>query len=138
MNTPMTTPSARYGLRRRLDLPFDVALGKVTAALQGEGFGVLTDIDVQTTLKQKIGVDFRRYRILGACNPHLAHRALSAELELGLLLPCNVIVYEDDGAVVVSAVDPDAMLGVAANPALEPIAAEARERLERALAAVAS
>ncbi|HVS02640.1 MAG TPA: DUF302 domain-containing protein [Thermoanaerobaculia bacterium] len=122
-----------YGLRQRLDLPYEVAVEHVTEALRREGFGVLTRIDVRETLKEKLDADFRRYVILGACNPPLAHRALEAELEIGLQLPCNVIVYEDRGGSVVSIADPAAMLEVAGNPRLEPIAAEARERLCRVL-----
>lgn len=122
-----------YGIEKRLDVPYEQAVERVTAALAGEGFGILTEIDVKATLKKKLDLDFRRYVILGACNPPLAHRALTAELDVGLLLPCNVIVYEDDGGSVVSAADPGAMMEVSGNPALEPVAAEARERLERAL-----
>jgi uncharacterized protein (DUF302 family) len=125
-----------YGFVCRLDLPYAQAIDRVTAALKVEGFGVLTEIDVKATLKQKLDVDFRPYVILGACNPNLAHQGLNAELELGLLLPCNVIVYEDNGASVVSIVDPQAMLGVVANPALETIAEEARRRLQRVVAAL--
>ena len=120
-----------YGFRTKLDLPYEEAVEKVTAALKEEGFGVLTEIDVKATLKQKLDVDFRKYAILGACNPPLAHRALTAELEIGLLLPCNVIVYEEEGGSVVSIVDPIAMLGVVENPGLQPVADEARARLER-------
>jgi uncharacterized protein (DUF302 family) len=103
----------------------------VAAALKEEGFGILTEIDVKATLKKKLDADFRKYVILGACNPPLAHRALSAELEIGLLLPCNVIVYEEDDGSVVSIVDPISMLGVVESPELEPVASEARARLER-------
>lgn len=132
----MTQTATTYSFRARLDVPYEQAVEQVTAALKEEGFGVLTEIDVKATLKQKLNADFRRYVILGACNPPLAHRALSAELEIGLLLPCNVIVYEEDGGSVVSIVDPLSMLGVAANPDLEPIANEARARLERVIAAL--
>jgi uncharacterized protein (DUF302 family) len=121
------------GIRRSTRLPYDEALARVPDLLKAEGFGILTRIDVKETLKQKIGVDFRRYQILGACNPPLAHRALSAELEVGVMLPCNVVVYEgDDGRAVVIAVDPLATVA-AGHPALAPIAAEVRERLSRAL-----
>jgi uncharacterized protein (DUF302 family) len=125
-----------YGIRTRLELPYAQAVEKVTAALQQEGFGVLTEIDVKATLKKKLDAEFRRYVILGACNPQLAHRALEAETEIGLLLPCNVIVYEEEGGSVVSAADPGAMLGVADNPALGPIADEAGRRLRRAVASL--
>ena len=125
-----------YGIEKRLDVPYELAVERVTSALAAEGFGILTEIDVKATLKKKLDLDFRRYVILGACNPPLAHRALTAELDVGLLLPCNVIVYEDDGGSVVSAADPGAMMEVSGNPALEPVAAEARERLERALASL--
>jgi uncharacterized protein (DUF302 family) len=118
-------------LRVRLDAPYEEAMERVTAALKEEGFGVLTEIDVKATLKKKLDAEFRKYAILGACNPPLAHRALSTELEIGLLLPCNVIVYEEDGGSVVSIVDPISMLGVVDSPALKPVADEARARLER-------
>jgi len=132
------TTNRTYGIEKRLDVPYDQAVERVTAALAAEGFGILTEIDVKATLKKKLDLDFRRYVILGACNPPLAHRALTAELDVGLLLPCNVIVYEaDGGGSVVSAADPGAMMEVSGNPALEPVATEARARLERALAALA-
>jgi len=130
------TTQTKYGIEIRLPLPYDQAVERVTEALQGEGFGVLTEIDVKATLKKKLDVDFRRYVILGACNPPLAHRALSTELDIGLLLPCNVIVYEDGEGSVVSAADPSAMMDVSGNPDLQPIAREARERLERAIEAL--
>lgn len=126
-----------YGMRTRLAVPYEEAVRRTTEALKAEGFGVLTEIDVEATLRKKLGAEFRRYVILGACNPALAHRALTAEVEIGLLLPCNVIVYEEDGETVVSIADPRAMLEIARSPALEPIAAEARQRLGRALAALA-
>lgn len=128
----------RYGLSVTLPVPFDSAVTAATAALKYEGFGVLTTIDVKATLKAKLDKDFRRYVILGACNPALADRALHAELEIGLLLPCNVIVYETDPThSVVAAMAPLAALGiVGANPALHDVAKEADERLRRALAAL--
>jgi uncharacterized protein (DUF302 family) len=136
-NIIMTT--TEYGFRTPLAVPYEQAVAKVTAALQTEGFGVLTEIDVQATLKKKLDADFRRYVILGACNPHLAHRGLSAELELGLLLPCNVIVYESEpGQSVVAFVDPLAMLGIVENPVLQEVADEATARLRRVAAALAS
>ncbi|MFO7311864.1 MAG: DUF302 domain-containing protein [Bacillota bacterium] len=126
-----------YGYRRRVRLSYDEAVAKVRDTLKEQGFGVLTEIDVAATLKQKLDVDFgRRYIILGACNPPLAHRALSQELELGLLLPCNVIVYEDGDETVVAAVEPHAMLSVVSNEALKEVADEATRRLRAAIDAV--
>lgn len=125
----------RYGLQVRIPVNYERALEQATAALKGEGFGVLTTIDVQQTLKQKLDRDFRKYVILGACNPPLADRALHAELEVGLLLPCNVIVYEDSpGRSVVSAMAPMAALGIVGdNPELQAVARDADARLRRAL-----
>ena len=123
-------------LRARLNLPYTQAVEQATLALKAEGFGILTEIDVQATLKQKLDADFRKYVILGACNPALAHQALNAELEIGLLLPCNVVVYEDDGGSVVSIVDPITMLNVTGKLALETVAHEARSRLERVITAL--
>ena len=128
-----------YGFSVTLPVPFDTAVADATAALKAEGFGVLTTIDVQHTLKTKLNRDFRKYMILGACNPALADRALQAELEIGLLLPCNVIVYETGTESVVAAMAPLAALGVVGpNPALQEVAREADERLRRALAALES
>ncbi len=119
-------------LKRVLTIGYDEAVERVPQALATEGFGVLTQIDVRDTLKAKLGVDFRRYRIFGACNPPLAHQALTAELDVGVMLPCNVVVYDDGGRAVVLAIDP--MQTVAAqSEALRPIAAEVRERLARVL-----
>jgi uncharacterized protein (DUF302 family) len=134
----MTETTTDYAFRTHVDLPFEAAIEKATAALKDEGFGVLTEIDVKATMKKKLDVDFRKYVILGACNPPLAHRALSNELEIGLLLPCNVIVYEDDDQMgsVVSIVDPISMLGVVINPNLDAVAGEARARLQRVLASL--
>jgi uncharacterized protein (DUF302 family) len=118
-----------------LDIPFDEAIERTTAALKTEGFGVLTRIDVHSTFKEKINVDFRRYVILGACNPPLAHRALSANPDVGLLLPCNVTVQEEGGKAVVTAVNPEMMLGViSANSEVKAVAEEAKARLERVIA----
>lgn len=128
-----TTP---YGFGTTLNLPFADAIDRVTAVLKTEGFGVLSTIDVQKTLRDKIGAEFEPYVILGACNPNLAHQALQAEHELGLLLPCNVIVHEHDGGVAVSIIDPAQMLGFVDNPALAPIADEAKVRLQRVVAAL--
>ena len=127
-----------YGIRITTDLSYESAVESITAALAEQGFGVLTEIDVQATLKKKLDADFRRYVILGACNPHLAQRALNAEIDMGLLLPCNVIVYESDQGAVVSAIDPKVMMKVADNPELEVIAAEADTRLRAALERLAS
>jgi len=124
---------ATLGIRKVTKSSYDELLAKVPEALKAEGFGVLTQIDVKETLKEKIGADFRRYRILGACNPQLAHQALKAELEIGVMLPCNVIVYEgDDGKAVVVAVDPMQTVA-AASPKLAAIASEVRQRLTRVL-----
>lgn len=126
-----------YAFETKVALPYEQAVEKVSAALKEEGFGVLTSIDVKSTLKQKLDVDFRKYAILGACNPPLAHRALSQELGIGLLLPCNVIVYaNDDGTCTIRIVDPLKMLAVVGNPALNAIAAEANMRLRAALASL--
>ena len=125
---------AAFGIRRTLDLGFDEALAKVPEALKAEGFGVLTEIDVQATLKKKLDVDFRRYRILGACNPPFAHRALQHSLEVGMLLPCNVIVYEtDDRKTVVSAVDPMQTMAAQGDPALRPLAEQVQQKLQRVI-----
>ena len=127
---------AEFKIQRKTNLTFDQALARVPEALKAEGFGVLTQIDVQATLKEKIGADFRRYRILGACNPKLAYRALTAELEVGVMMPCNVIVYEgDDGKAVVTAIDPMATIA-STHPGLNVIAGEVKFGLQRALAAV--
>ena len=123
-----------YGIRTTVKTSYEEAIPRVTEALKQEGFGILTQIDVKDTLKKKLNVDFPKYIILGACNPPLAHKALSSETEIGLLLPCNVIVYEGkDGRTVVAAQDPDAALGIVGNPALAPIAKDARERLARVI-----
>ncbi|RPI51065.1 MAG: DUF302 domain-containing protein [Acidobacteria bacterium] len=128
----------RYGLRIELPIAYEQAIERATAALKDQGFGVLTTIDVRQTLKQKLDREFRKYVILGACNPPLADRALHTELEVGLLLPCNVIVYElEPGRSVVSAMAPLAALGIVGdNPALQAVAAEADDRLRRALGAL--
>jgi uncharacterized protein (DUF302 family) len=122
------------GIKKTLDVGFDEALGKVPDALKTEGFGILTEIDVKQTLKNKLDVDFRRYRILGACNPPFAYQALQHSLDVGLLMPCNVIVYEADaGKAVVSAVDPMQTLAAQGDPVLRTLAEAVRQKLQRAL-----
>lgn len=128
---------SRYGFGKTVDLPFEAALERVTAELQKEGFGVLTEIDVKATLKKKLDVDMRPYRILGACNPSVAHRALTAEPQIGLLLPCNVVVREDDaGKVHIEFMDPRAVLDLVNKPEITQVAGEVRQRLERVMAAL--
>jgi len=127
-----------YGIKKKVNLAYDDAVAKVTETLKSEGFGVLTTIDVKATLKAKLDVDFKRYVILGACNPKLAHRALTEENDVGLLLPCNVVVHEtEDGGSVVAAIDPKAMLSVTGRADLEPLAEEVKARLARAIENVA-
>ena len=129
-----TTP---YGIGKDVPLPYEQAVERTRAALAQEGFGVLTETDVQATMKQKLGVDFRKYVILGACNPPLAWQGFQAELEIGLLLPCNVIVYEEDAMRSrVAVLDPLVQLGVSGRSDIAPLAGEARQRLERALRAL--
>lgn len=131
--------SLRYGFERTIpNVGYDDAIARVTAALQAEGFGILTEIDVAATLKKKLDVDFRPYRILGACNPTLAHRALTGEPQIGLLLPCNVVVQQaaDGRGVTVSIADPKAMFTVVDNPAVAPVADEADQRLRRVMDAL--
>lgn len=123
-----------------LSLPFDEAVQRTVEALKTEGFGVLTTIDVKATLKKKLGVDFRQYQILGACNPPLAHRALQADARVGLLLPCNVVVEETENGTRVSFLNPEAALTIGeleANPELREVAAQAREKLQRVAALLA-
>jgi uncharacterized protein (DUF302 family) len=126
----------KRSLRTRLSVPYEKALDMARAALKAEGFGVLTEIDVKETLKAKIGAEFRKYDILGACNPSIAFMGLQRHLELGLLLPCNVIVYEEGDGSVVSIQDPGEMLGVTKNPELEEVASIARGHLERVIVAL--
>jgi uncharacterized protein (DUF302 family) len=129
-----------YGFGRRLSVPYEQAVEQVKAALKSQGFGVLAEIDVRKTLKEKLGAEFRPYVILGACNPPLAHRAFTADLDVGLLLPCNVVVYAEEadgqGGSVVRIMDPEAVMGVAKNEELRPLAAEVRGKLEKALLAL--
>jgi uncharacterized protein (DUF302 family) len=134
--TTQTTTGPSYGFGLHLDFPFDEAVARLRAALKEQGFGVLTEIDVQKTLHEKLGVAFRRYAILGACNPPLAHRALQAELDIGLLLPCNVVLYAEGAGTAIKVMDPQAALGLVDNPAIAPVAREARARLEKALEAL--
>jgi uncharacterized protein (DUF302 family) len=134
----MSHLTPRYALSRTVPLSFEDADQKARAALQTEGFGVLTEIDVSATLKKKLDVDLPRYTILGACAPPLAYRALQAEPEIGLLLPCNVVVRVDArGATIVEAIDPVVQLGVSDNAELRPVAEEVRARLARVLERVA-
>jgi uncharacterized protein (DUF302 family) len=130
--------AAGYTLSEPTTLPFDRAVERVKAELQVEGFGVLCEIDVQATLKEKLGIDGERYTILGACNPPLAHQALEAEPELGVLLPCNVVVYECDGHTRISAIDAERMLSIVENDELAPIAADVRRRLGDVVARASS
>ena len=129
----MSETMAAYGFGTDLNLPYEQAIEQVTAALKAEGFGVLTTIDVRETLRQKLDVEFEPYMILGACNPQLAHRAFQVSHEIGLLLPCNVIVHNHGAGTRVDIVDPMAMLGVVNHPDLLAIANEATERLRRVI-----
>ncbi len=125
-----------YGFSKTVDFDYESALEKVTEELKKEGFGVLTEIDVQATLKKKLNVDFKKYKILGACNPPIAHKALEMEEELGLLLPCNVIVYEKEGKTVVSIFNPMIMTNILENDEMKPVAEEIQNRLKRVLEAI--
>jgi uncharacterized protein (DUF302 family) len=128
----------QYGYVRDVALPFEEAIAKTEAALKAEGFGVLCHIDIQAKLKEKLGVDFPRYVILGACNPPIAHQALQQEINLGLLLPCNVVVYEQGEEVRVGAVDAVKLLSVVGNTAMEGMARQVNEKLRRAVDSVAA
>ena len=135
----MVERTSGYGYGVTVDMPYERAVQRTREALAEEGFGVLTEIDVRDTLKRKIDADFRPYVILGACNPPLAHRALTTELDIGLLLPCNVVVYAADepGRSVVAAMDPEAALSLAENEEIAPVASEVSARMRRVLHAVA-
>lgn len=127
----------KYTLAVRAAGNFPETRERVIEALKGEGFGVVTELDVRETLKQKIGADFRPYTILGACNPQIAHEALTVELDLGALMPCNVVVYSNgDGSCTVAAIDPEGQFGRTNNSTLAPLAKEARARLERVLQSI--
>jgi uncharacterized protein (DUF302 family) len=125
-----------YTLSKRTTLPFEQAVERVREELKNEGFGILCEIDVQATLKEKLGVDGQPYTILGACNPPLAHEALEAEPELGVLLPCNVVVYRRDGATHIAAIDAERMLSIVGNEQLARIAADVKRRLGEVVARV--
>jgi uncharacterized protein (DUF302 family) len=132
----MTIHYTHYGMQKTIDAPYDQAVERVIAALKEQGFGVLTSIDVKQTMRIKLDKDFRRYVILGACNPPLAFQAFTDEPEVGLLLPCNVIVYEEGQGSVVSILDPEKMMALAENSKLQPVAQQARTRLQQALASL--
>ena len=129
------TPTRAYGFGTTVAAPYDQAVERTRAALKEQGFGVLTEIDVRKTMKEKLNADFRPYVILGACNPPLAHRALQADLGIGLLLPCNVVVYDNgDGTSSVEAMDPEAALNlVGDNPTVREVASDARARLQKVM-----
>lgn len=136
-NYMQTLLACDYGELRTVKMRFDEAVAKMEAALKAEEFGVLCRIDIQAKMKEKLGVDFPRYVILGACNPPLAHRALQGDINLGLLLPCNAVVYEHQGGVRVGVVNAEAMLSVAHRPEMSGLAVQANQKLRRALDAVA-
>lgn len=130
---------ASLGMRKETHLSYDQALAQLPDLLKSEGFGILTEIDMRQTLKQKIGADIRRYKILGACNPHFAHEAVCNDLDIGIMLPCNVAVYEgDDGRAVVCTIDPVRAMASHESPAILALAAKVRARLEAVLGKVGS
>jgi uncharacterized protein (DUF302 family) len=131
-----TASELKYGYVREVALPFDEAVTEMEAALKAEGFGVLCNIDIQAKFREKLGVEFPRYAILGVCNPPLAHQALQGEFNLGLLLPCNAVIYEKDGDVWAGTVDAAKMLSVVENPEMSSMAAEVNRRLRRAVDAL--
>ena len=128
---------ARYGFSKTVDIPYAEAVEKTRAALKEEGFGVLCEIDIKEKLKEKLGVDFRNYVILGACNPPLAYETLQQEINIGLLLPCNVIVYDEGGRTVVAAIDAARMLSVVGNPMLDSTASTVNDKLRRVVESIA-
>jgi uncharacterized protein (DUF302 family) len=138
MTSPTRAPVHPYGFGAVVNLPYEQTLERARAGLREQGFGVLTEIDVSATMKAKLNEQFRPYVVLGACNPPLAHRALSADLGIGLLLPCNVVVYDNlDGTSTIEVMDPEAALGlVGSNPEIASVAREVRSRLERVLDSV--
>ncbi len=133
MTTQTIGQKMAYGFGTEVSWPYAEAVERTKAALKEQGFGVLTEIDVKKTLKEKLNEDFRPYIILGACNPPLSHRALSATLDVGLLLPCNVVVYEVEGGSAIQVFDPEAGLGILDEPELQDVAREAKQRLQKAL-----
>jgi uncharacterized protein (DUF302 family) len=137
-SAPVDTTNPAYGFKREVPVPVEEADRRVREALKKEGFGILTEIDVKATLKQKLDVDFKPYLILGACNPPLAHQALSAEEDIGLLLPCNVVVYEGSaaGTSVVAVINPAVQLAITGRDDIGPLAEEVGTRMRRALGAV--
>lgn len=128
--------ASQYAFRMKLDVPYEDALERVESALKAEGFGILTSVDMQKTLKEKLGAQFRKYSILGACNPPLAQKALSQDLDAGLVLPCTVVVHEDGSGASISIADPMSVVELLGNPALRTIAEEAQSRLKRVMAAL--
>lgn len=125
-----------YAYTKKVSYPFTEALEQTKASLAAEGFGILTEVDVKETMKKKLGVEYDNYVILGACNPPLAHSALQAEKKIGLFLPCNVVVYEEDGAVIVSAIRPSIAMSVITNEALQAVATQAETKLTAAIDAL--
>jgi len=136
----MSTTTTRYSIGRTVRLPYETAVARIREELQKEGFGVLTEIDVKATMKKKLDVEFRPYVILGACSPPIAHQALTAERDIGLLLPCNVVVYQEDdpGTSVVAVLDPVEQLSLTGRSDIRPLAEQVKAKLMRALEAVAA
>lgn len=126
----------KYGFSKTINLPFDEAVEKVTSELKKEGFGVLTTIDVRETMKNKLNIDFPKYKILGACNPSLAHKALTSEIEIGLLLPCNLIIYQDNDDIRLGVFDPMVIPAITGNSEMNKMASEVKVKLERVFASV--